>query len=142
MALLMTITGEYIDTTSMDCVTGNLNLKSPISNSPFYMVIETSGSHGQHDEEKLSAFLEELMNDEVVTDGTIASTHSQIKVKRYWYIETSHMRKESVQVKKKLTRNSYLLCIGTVGIARANSRGIVTRRILLQIRLVDSITTI
>lgn len=66
----------------MDCVTGNLNLKSPLSKSPFYMLIETSGSFGQHDEEKLNQFLEDLMNDQVVLDGTIAAGSGQAQVKK------------------------------------------------------------
>ena len=35
---------EFIDSGSMECVTGNLNLTCPIDKQPFYMLIETSGS--------------------------------------------------------------------------------------------------
>ncbi|CAL8110447.1 unnamed protein product [Orchesella dallaii] len=70
---------EYIDAASMECVTGNLSLKLPIAQSPFYMVIETSGSFGEHDEEKLNNFLEEIMTENIVSDGTIASGSTQVK---------------------------------------------------------------
>lgn len=35
---------EFIDQSSLDCVTTQLRLKSPIDNYPFYMLIETSGT--------------------------------------------------------------------------------------------------
>lgn len=44
------------------------------------MMIETSGSNGKHDEEKLSMFVEKAMEKKFVSDGTIASQPSHIKV--------------------------------------------------------------
>ncbi|KAG9304945.1 hypothetical protein G9A89_003114 [Geosiphon pyriformis] len=46
---------------------------------PFYILIETSGSNKEHDDEKLEQFLEKLLNTEVVQDGVIAQDISQIK---------------------------------------------------------------
>jgi D-2-hydroxyglutarate dehydrogenase len=64
---------EYIDNSAMQCVTQNLNLKVPIEDFSFFMLIETSGSNQAHDEEKLNVFLEKIMADGTVSDGTIAS---------------------------------------------------------------------
>lgn len=63
----------------MDCVRGNLKLKLPITECPFYMLIETSGSNGEHDQEKLNNFLEDVMINNMVIDGTIAGGSSQVQ---------------------------------------------------------------
>lgn len=47
---------------------------------PFYIVIETSGSDAAHDGEKLHNFLEAAMTSSLVTDGTVATEESKIKV--------------------------------------------------------------
>ncbi|KAJ3414664.1 hypothetical protein HDV05_006199 [Chytridiales sp. JEL 0842] len=47
--------------------------------SPFYVLIETSGSNKEHDEAKLSEFLESLFTEELVTDGVLAETDTQIQ---------------------------------------------------------------
>jgi len=60
--------------------TGNLKLSSPISEFPFYVLIETSGSNSQHDEEKLASFLERQLGSGVVMDGTVASEPAKIQV--------------------------------------------------------------
>lgn len=72
---------EYIDASSMNCVTSNLKLKCPIGSHPFYMLIETSGSNGDHDSEKLTKFLEDVMTNGTVKDGTLASDSSQQMVR-------------------------------------------------------------
>ncbi|XP_076035373.1 D-2-hydroxyglutaric acid dehydrogenase [Oratosquilla oratoria] len=69
---------EFIDASSMECVTQNLNLKSPIEPYPFYMLIEAAGSNGDHDEEKLNNFLEETMGSGMVSDGTVSSEPSRM----------------------------------------------------------------
>jgi hypothetical protein len=74
-----------MDMLALDAATTNLNLQRPIGEFPFYMLIETSGSNGTHDEEKLTSFLESSMANGVVRDGTVASEPSRIKV-RYQYI--------------------------------------------------------
>ena len=68
---------EFIDAGSMDCVTGNLGLKCPLEPNNFYMLIETSGSCAEHDEEKLNMFLESMMSDGAVEDGTVATVPSK-----------------------------------------------------------------
>ncbi|TKX26759.1 D-lactate dehydrogenase-like protein [Elsinoe australis] len=44
---------------------------------PFYVLIETQGSNGEHDSEKLEAFLEHVMGEEIVQDGVVAQDASQ-----------------------------------------------------------------
>ncbi|KAK8209064.1 D-lactate ferricytochrome c oxidoreductase [Zalaria obscura] len=46
---------------------------------PFYCLIETSGSNTEHDQEKLEAFLEHVMGEEIVSDGVVAQDQTQIK---------------------------------------------------------------
>jgi len=75
---------EFMDNQSMDCVTGNLNLRSPLSSSSFYMLIETSGSNTEHDEEKLQHFLDSMLSNGMVTDGTVASAPS--KQREVWQL--------------------------------------------------------
>lgn len=58
-------------------VTGN---KHPLEGEyPFYCLIETSGSNSEHDQEKLEAFLEHVMGEEIVADGVLAQDDTQIK---------------------------------------------------------------
>ena len=61
----------------MECVTTNLRLSCPLADNHFYMLIETSGSNEQHDEAKLTAFLERMMDSGVVEDGTVATAPSK-----------------------------------------------------------------
>lgn len=68
------------DALSLDCVTGNLKVKNPLGDYPFYMLIETSGSNGKHDEEKLNQFLEEVMGEGIVLDGTMTNEPGRMKV--------------------------------------------------------------
>lgn len=44
---------------------------------PFYMLIETSGSHAGHDKEKLDAFLTYAMEEGLLEDGTVAESSAQ-----------------------------------------------------------------
>lgn len=48
--------------------------------SPFFILIETSGSNSTHDQEKLNNFLECVMASGLVTDGTVATDDKKIKV--------------------------------------------------------------
>lgn len=70
---------EFLDTESMNSVTDNLKLTRPISECPFYVLMETFGSNGTHDEEKLNYLIEELTTKGLVQDGTIAADITQIK---------------------------------------------------------------
>ncbi|RLN55113.1 hypothetical protein BBJ29_003467, partial [Phytophthora kernoviae] len=54
--------------------------KDPLETpSPFYVLIETSGSNTDHDMEKLNAYLEDVMGSGVVVDGTVAQDASQAR---------------------------------------------------------------
>lgn len=57
-----------------------LSLLPPLPESPFYVLVETSGSKAEHDAEKLSSFLEQLLGSGLVTDGTLATDQRKIKV--------------------------------------------------------------
>lgn len=70
---------EFLDSECMRLLNTHLKLSNPISDCPFYIVIETAGSDPNHDSEKLHNFLEEAMNTSVVTDGTVATEESKIK---------------------------------------------------------------
>nr|XP_035924786.1 D-2-hydroxyglutarate dehydrogenase, mitochondrial isoform X2 [Halichoerus grypus] len=50
--------------------------------SPFYVLVETSGSRPEHDAEKLSDFLEQVLSSGLVTDGTLAT--DQVKLQALW----------------------------------------------------------
>lgn len=63
-------------------VTGN---KRPLeSEYPFYCLVETSGSNSDHDSEKLQAFLEDVMEQGIVADGTLAENETQINSLWAW----------------------------------------------------------
>ena len=62
----------------MALVEKNLGLSNPISNAAFYVLVEVSGSQESHDREKLNWFLERVMEDGYVSDGTVATDWSKI----------------------------------------------------------------
>ncbi|XP_039993824.1 D-2-hydroxyglutarate dehydrogenase, mitochondrial isoform X2 [Xiphias gladius] len=70
---------EFLDSACMRLLNTHLKLPNPISECPFYVVIETSGSDPKHDGEKLHNFLEEAMTSSLVTDGTVSTEDSKIK---------------------------------------------------------------
>ncbi|KAJ6634303.1 D-2-hydroxyglutarate dehydrogenase, mitochondrial, partial [Pseudolycoriella hygida] len=70
---------EMIDNDALDCSLSAYNLRCPIKEFPFYMLLETSGSNGVHDEEKLSHFLERNMNNGLLQDGTVANNPAKIR---------------------------------------------------------------
>lgn len=69
-----------MDQCSVKVVEKNLGITCPIPDMPFYMLIETSGSNLNHDEEKLNSFLETCMNEEVILDGFATSEPSKMQV--------------------------------------------------------------
>ena len=69
---------EFMDTTCMKLVEKHLNLSNPISSAPFYVLVEVSGSVESHDQEKLSHFLEAVMERGHVTDGTVAADWARV----------------------------------------------------------------
>ncbi|XP_071390243.1 D-2-hydroxyglutarate dehydrogenase, mitochondrial isoform X1 [Centroberyx affinis] len=70
---------EFLDRGCMSLLNTHLKLPNPITDCPFYIVIETAGSNPTHDEEKLHNFLEEAMTSSMVTDGTVATEDTKIK---------------------------------------------------------------
>lgn len=70
---------EFLDSECMRLLNTHLKLSNPISDCPFYIVIETSGSDPDHDSQKLHNFLEEAMTSLLVADGTVATEDSKIK---------------------------------------------------------------
>ena len=74
---------ELIDRASVENAKEALGLRSPLSDvHDFHVLIETAGSQLPHDEEKVNAFLEKLMESGIVDDGTVTSEPSKIKVCR------------------------------------------------------------
>ncbi|KAI4499154.1 hypothetical protein M0802_005737 [Mischocyttarus mexicanus] len=75
---------EMMDKLSIDVSTKLLGLQNPLlradgSEHDFYVLLETSGSHMEHDEEKLSGFVEKVLNENIVQDGTLTSDNTKIK---------------------------------------------------------------
>ncbi|KAI9986899.1 hypothetical protein PInf_025868 [Phytophthora infestans] len=70
---------EFMDRQSLDMVLSQQDwTKDPLEMpSPFYVLIETSGSNSDHDMEKLEAYLEDVMGSGVVVDGTVAQDEAQ-----------------------------------------------------------------
>ncbi|XP_023323293.1 D-2-hydroxyglutarate dehydrogenase, mitochondrial [Eurytemora carolleeae] len=70
---------EFMDTAAMECVTGQLKSQSPtiLHHFTIYVLLETSGSNSNHDEEKLNQFLENMLGTGTVTDGTVAVVPSK-----------------------------------------------------------------
>ncbi|XP_062373393.1 D-2-hydroxyglutarate dehydrogenase, mitochondrial [Sardina pilchardus] len=73
---------EFLDASCMGLLEKHLKLTNPITECPFYIVIETAGSNAAHDEEKLHNFLEEVMASSLVIDGTVAT--EDVKIKALW----------------------------------------------------------
>ncbi|XP_067851744.1 D-2-hydroxyglutarate dehydrogenase, mitochondrial [Heptranchias perlo] len=70
---------EFMDYSCREIVYERLKLRNPLQEAPFYILIETSGSNSDHDQEKLSRFLEKVMTSGLVIDGTMATEESKIK---------------------------------------------------------------
>jgi len=72
---------EFLDRPSMELVLQHIpGSRDPLTSPhPFYVLIETSGSRAEHDEDKLNTFLEAAMTDGQVVDGTVAQDDTQMK---------------------------------------------------------------
>ncbi|KAL2213459.1 FAD linked oxidase [Sarocladium strictum] len=76
---------ELMDARSQKLVQEVKGDKRPLDDEhPFYCLIETSGSNGEHDYAKLEAFLEDVMTKEVVQDGVLAQDATQAKALWGW----------------------------------------------------------
>jgi len=71
---------EFMDGKSQLLTARHLKADHPIESGeyPFYVLIETSGSTKEHDDEKLEGFLERAMEDGLVDDGIIAQDETQL----------------------------------------------------------------
>ncbi|CAB3403899.1 unnamed protein product [Caenorhabditis bovis] len=66
---------EFMDEATIECLEENSQLKRVLeSKTPFTILIETSGSNEDHDQEKVSKFLEECMETGLVVDGSVAGS--------------------------------------------------------------------
>ncbi|EEH37248.2 D-lactate dehydrogenase [Paracoccidioides lutzii Pb01] len=76
---------ELMDGRSQDMVHKVTGLKKPLEGSyPFYCLVETSGSNGEHDNEKLEGFLEHVMDESIVADGVLAQDETQAQTLWRW----------------------------------------------------------
>ncbi|KAJ2974675.1 hypothetical protein NQ176_g5931 [Zarea fungicola] len=76
---------ELMDGLSQDLVHRAKKDAMPLEGKyPFYCLIETSGSNGDHDYEKLEKFLEDVMSREIIADGVVAQDATQIKALWAW----------------------------------------------------------
>ena len=71
---------EFVDKKAMGLSLDILNLAKPLNEEHnFYLFIETSGSHHQHDASKLELFLDDALKKDLITDGIVASDMEQAK---------------------------------------------------------------
>ena len=71
---------EMMDGESQQLYSRVSGAKLPLQDQhPFYCLVETSGSNPDHDSEKLNAFLEHVMGEEIVSDGVVAQDETQIQ---------------------------------------------------------------
>lgn len=69
---------EFMDATSQRLLRISKDRGLPLEGEhPFYVLIETSGSNAEHDQQKLEGFLEHIMSEEIVADGTVAENATQ-----------------------------------------------------------------
>ncbi|NXW59877.1 D2HDH protein, partial [Eurystomus gularis] len=96
---------EFMDEKCMELVEKHLKLSSPVTGSPFYLLIETSGSNSTHDEEKLNNFLEQAMTSGLVTDGTVATDDKKIKARTRgtWFTCISLIRQTLWSLRERIT---------------------------------------
>ncbi|KAL2271791.1 hypothetical protein VTJ83DRAFT_1162 [Remersonia thermophila] len=76
---------ELMDETSQSLVQRVTGNKRPLEGRhPFYCLVETSGSNAEHDAEKLSTFLESVLESGIVADGTLADNETQVRALWAW----------------------------------------------------------
>ncbi|XP_008576975.1 PREDICTED: D-2-hydroxyglutarate dehydrogenase, mitochondrial [Galeopterus variegatus] len=89
---------EFMDAECMQLVRHHLHLASPVQESPFYVLVETSGSSAGHDADKLSGFLERVLGSGLVTEGSVAA--DQRKAKMLWALRE--------RITEALSRDGYV----------------------------------
>lgn len=76
---------ELMDGQSQDLVHAVTKKKRPLEEKyPFYCLVETSGSNGNHDSEKLERFIEYVMSEDIVLDGVLAQDQTQAQSLWSW----------------------------------------------------------
>ncbi len=76
---------ELMDSQSQDMVQTVTSKKRPLEGRhAFYCLVETSGSNPDHDIEKLDHFIENLMVEDIVSDGVLAQDKAQIQSLWSW----------------------------------------------------------
>ncbi|XP_024541955.1 D-2-hydroxyglutarate dehydrogenase, mitochondrial [Selaginella moellendorffii] len=77
---------EFIDSFALDMVLKHSGDRHPLPDAKekFYLLIETTGSNQSHDKEKLDNFVETVLTQGLVVDGTIAQDNTQIS--NFWHI--------------------------------------------------------
>lgn len=76
---------EFMDNKSQKLVEDYNKLSHPLEEPyPFYVLIETSGSSKEHDDDKLEKFLEHVMESEIVVDGIVAESQLQLETLWSW----------------------------------------------------------
>ena len=71
---------EFTDRRSQELLKYAKGLSLPLEGEhPFYVIVETSGSNAEHDQEKLEGFLNHVMETEIVADGVVAQDATQAK---------------------------------------------------------------
>ncbi|XP_072940857.1 D-2-hydroxyglutarate dehydrogenase, mitochondrial [Epargyreus clarus] len=78
---------EMADNCAIKSTVENLKIPNPISDYPFYVLVETHGSDENHDNEKLTRFLSKEMESGLIIDGTITSEPA--KMKNIWHLRES-----------------------------------------------------
>ncbi|KAH8919602.1 hypothetical protein BT69DRAFT_1266403 [Atractiella rhizophila] len=83
---------EFFDPDSLDIVQTFSDMRAPfeqddVAKEGFYILIETSGSRKEHDDEKLQDHLESLMTEELITNGVVAADETQLQ--QLWAIRES-----------------------------------------------------
>ncbi|KAK9832300.1 hypothetical protein WJX74_005680 [Apatococcus lobatus] len=72
---------EFLDSSALDLTLHQLpHIVNPLPDhqAPFYLLVETSGSNGDHDQSKLKDFLKEAKHDKLIQGGTVASDSAHI----------------------------------------------------------------
>ncbi|GAA5887750.1 hypothetical protein JCM5296_004479 [Sporobolomyces johnsonii] len=75
---------EFFDQEGLELVLHHTGAKSPFESEPeggraFYVLIETSGSNKDHDDEKLGGLLESLLENGTIADGVLAQDETQVQ---------------------------------------------------------------
>ncbi|KAM0750800.1 hypothetical protein T439DRAFT_325859 [Meredithblackwellia eburnea MCA 4105] len=74
---------EFWDQEGLDLVLHHTGQKAPFEGEPeggraFYVLIETSGSNKDHDDEKLGGLLESMLENGTISDGVLAQDETQL----------------------------------------------------------------